>query len=103
MNRNLIKLGIFLMVVSAVLLLTACGHDQPKKPLDDVVLVPKNETVNIPAKTLEPCKKLPRMEDRAYNQKEALQYANTLLTPVAECRDTKQDLIDSAKKAFNSK
>jgi hypothetical protein len=103
MNQNLIRLGLLMLVISALsLLLTACGHDQPRKPLDDVVLVPKNETVNVPAKTLEPCKKLPRMEDRPYTQKDALSYMGKLMDPVADCKERQKDATDTLKKAFNT-
>jgi hypothetical protein len=102
--KILTRVVLVLALALIALLMTGCGHDQPqRKPLDDVVLTPKTDKVVVPEKTLQPCKKLPRMEDRAYKEKEALAYMNDLLAPVAECRDTKQDLINTAKKAFNSK
>ncbi len=90
------------MIVTA-LVLTACNTTPKREPLDDVVLVPKTETVAIPKKTLEPCKALPKMEDRAYTQEQVLDYSKLLLEPFSDCKARKNDATDSLKKALNIK
>lgn len=108
LEKKMMRLSSRLCYVSFTLIFLAvlegCA-DKPRqqKPLEDVVLVPKAEVVNIPKRTLEPCTPLPKMESRPYTQKEALEFVNELLTPYTDCRHRQANAVETLKKAFNSK
>ena len=69
--------------------------------MEDVVLAPKTEKVNVPSKTLEPCKRLQRLEVKPYSQKETLTVVNKLITPYSDCKERQQDAVDTLNRAFN--
>jgi hypothetical protein len=91
-----------LMIVATVLL-AGCAHDsQKQKPLENVVLVPKQTKVDIPKETLRDCDPLPKMENRAYTEADVLAFIQQVVTPYADCRARKRDADRVLKKALNN-
>lgn len=91
------------LTLAAVLLLGGCAHEAPKqKPLEDVVLAPKETKVDIPKETLRECDPLPKMEDRAYTEADVLAFIQQVVTPYADCKARKRDANKVLKKALNS-
>jgi len=87
----------------ALLLLVGCAHDAPKqKPLEDVVLAPKDTKVNVPKETLRECDPLPQLENRAYTEADVLAYMQQVITPYADCKARKRDADRILKKALNN-
>jgi hypothetical protein len=91
------------IMIAAAVLLAGCAHDSPKqKPLEDVVLVPKQTKVDIPKETLRDCDPLPKMENRAYTEADVLAFIQQVVTPYADCRARKRDADRVLKKALNN-
>src|SRR6478609_11180318 len=98
------RILLVLIALLIILMASGCSSDveaRKQQPLEDVVLAPKTDKVEVPARTLEPCMKLPRMEERAYTQKEALSFVGTLVTPYSDCKGRQKNATDTIKKAFN--
>lgn len=90
---------IVLIVVSVFL--SACGSDPVRPPLEDVVLAPKTETVNVPTNLLVKCSMLPKLEARKYSEKETVAIDKTWIDMYDTCRTNNSILIDTVRKAFN--
>ena len=91
------------LMIAATVFLAGCAHDTPKqKPLDDVVLVPKNTKVDVPKETLRECDPLPQMENRAYTEADVLAFMQQVVTPYADCKARKHDATEVLKKALNN-
>jgi hypothetical protein len=85
-----------------IAMLVGCAPTSVKnEPLKDVVLVPEKEVVNIPDETLRDCDPIPRLEERAYTQKELTTVMNKIITPYVDCRKRKRDAVKSLKDGFN--
>lgn len=94
---------ISLLACAFILALTGCANTPAPEPLRDVVLAPVKDTVVIPEETYRECDLLPLLEERAYSQVQLLDFMQTLLTPVADCRARKADQTRTMRRAFNSK
>lgn len=89
-----------LCILFATLALVGCGPI--KKEPENVVLVPKNEKVNIPQYMLTKCPPLKKIPVREYNQGETVQIMNRLINQSEDCRKKDDLLVDTVKKAFNT-
>lgn len=89
------------LMITLCLLLAACGQDPVRPPLEDVVLAPKTERVEVPTKLLIKCPLLPRLEARKYSEKEVLALDKSWIDLYDTCRTNNAVLIDAVRKAFN--
>lgn len=90
------------LIVAMVVLLAGCSTTEHKqKPLEDVVLVPKETKVSVPKETLRECDPLPQMENRTYTEADVLAFIQQVVTPYADCKARKRDETKVLKKAFN--
>lgn len=98
------RVALALAITLIILMMTGCGSDSEQRkqePLEDVVLAPPVEKVNIPEKTLEPCRPLPRMKKKTYTEAEMVAFENEVITIYDACKDRQKDLAAAARKAFN--
>jgi hypothetical protein len=89
-----------LLIVLSVLL-AACSGDPVRPPLEDVVLAPNTETVNVPKNLLVKCPLLPKLEVRKYTEKEVVVIDKSWIDMYDTCRTNNSVLIDTVRKAFN--
>ena len=94
--KTLMQKYIILLMVSVV---SGCG---PVKKDEEVVLVPKEEKVNIPAYLLVKCPPIKKIPVRSYNQGETVEIVNRVIDQSEECRKKDDILVDTVKKAFNT-
>lgn len=90
-----------ILTTLVTLALVGCATKHEQKPLEDVVLVPKETKVNVPAETLRPCEPLPQMEERAYTESEVLAFMQQVVTPYADCKARKRDSDAVLRKSLN--
>ena len=90
------------LIIATVVLLGGCATKHEQKPLEDVVIVPKETKVSVPEETLRECDPLPKMENRAYTESDTLAFIQQVVTPYADCKARKRDATAVLKKALNA-
>lgn len=91
------------LIIATVVLLGGCATKQhEQKPLEDVVLAPKETKISVPKETLRECDPLPQMENRAYTEADVLAFIQQVVTPYADCKARKHDANKVLKKVSNN-